>query len=264
MRTGVVEIACKHGTNAIPLLAGLPQSHRRAITGSYFGCGVSNSAAVRSRFMTREQVSTRSSADNVRVAVTRTLFVSCTVFFVLSQPHITERIASAASLQRDTTVVLGRVERDLTGDGELEILRVVGVGPTIYDLGVTFTVESAGKTIYRYDMRRMTRTANRHVKSRAQYRAWIKEFGRSFFLEKKFMRPQEYVDYLRRHARRHIADIPNRIDQQASDAVTGSVVWEEMQNSPITIFTFSPGGDTIEAIGWNVRAGRFYSLLSCC
>ena len=207
---------------------------------------------------------TQRSADNARVATTRTLFVSCAVLFVLSQQYIAGRITSAARLQPDTTVVLGHTERDLTGDGQPEILRVVGVGPTIYDLGVTFTIESAGKTIYRYDMHRMTRTADGSVKSRAQYRAWIKGFGQSFFIEKHFMRPQEYVEYLRAHARLHIAEIPNLIDRQASHTVPGTVIWEEMLNSPITIFTFSPGGDTIEAIGWHARAGRFYSLLSCC
>jgi len=32
----------------------------------------------------------------------------------------------------------------------------------------------------------------------------------------------------------------------------------------VTIFTFSPGGDAIVAIGWSARAGRFYRLLECC
>ena len=177
-------------------------------------------------------------------------------------------MAFTPALHADTTVVLGHVERDLTGDGKPEILRVVGVGPSIYDLAVTFTIESAGKTIYRNEMERMTRTvgfdAGRHVISEEQHLIRIKEFGQSFFSEKKFMRPQEYVEYLRAHARRHIADIPNLIDRQASDTVPGSVIWEGMLNSPITIFTFSPGGDGIEAIGWHAPAGRFYELLSCC
>ena len=175
-------------------------------------------------------------------------------------------MASTLALQADTTVVLGHTERDLTGDGKPEILRVVGVGPSIYDLGVTFTIESAGKTIYRYDMRRMTRTADRHVKSPAQYRAWIKEYGQSFFLEKKFTRPQEFVEFLRASARGHIAKIPTVIerDRLPSDQVPGSVIWAEIQQAPVTIFRFSPGGDSIEAIGWNARAGRFYRLLSCC
>jgi len=202
--------------------------------------------------------------------MTRTPFVSCAVLFVVSLQHSAERLASAASLQADTTVVLGHAERDLTGDGKPEILRVVGVGPTIYNLGVTFTIASAGKTIYKYDMGRMTRTvgfdAGRHVVSPEQHRARIKEYGQWFFGERNFMRPQEYVEYLRAHARLHIAEIPNVIagDQQASDTVPGTVIWEEILNSPVTIFTFSPGGDSIEAIGWNARAGRFYRLLECC
>ena len=74
------------------------------------------------------------------------------------------------------------------------------------------------------------------------------------------------MEYLRAHARLHITEIPNVIagDRQASDTVPGNVIWEEILSSPVTIFTFSPGGDLIEAIGWNVRAGRFYRLLSCC
>jgi hypothetical protein len=49
-----------------------------------------------------------------------------------------------------------------------------------------------------------------------------------------------------------------------SDQVPGTVIWDEIQQAAVTIFRFSPGGDTIEAIGWNARAGRFYPLLSCC
>ena len=177
-------------------------------------------------------------------------------------------MALTSALQANTTVLLGHAERDLTGDGKPEILRVVGVGPSIYDLGVTFTVESAGTTIYRYDMGRMTRTvgydAGRHVISEEQHRARIKDFGSWFFDDKKFMRPQEYVDFLRAEARGHIAEIPHLIDRQADKTVTGSAIWEAMLNSPITIFTFSPGGDSINAIGWHAPVGRFYELLSCC
>ena len=119
----------------------------------------------------------------------------CAVLALGVPIYFAETMASAASRQPDTTVVLGHVERDLTGDGTPEILRVVGVGPSIYDLGVTFTIESAGKPIYKYDMARMTRTvgfdAGRHVVSPAQHRARIKEYGQWFFGEKKFMRPPD-------------------------------------------------------------------------
>lgn len=135
---------------------------------------------------------------------------------------------------------------------------------------MTFTIESAGKTMYRYDMQRMTRTvgydAGRHVISEAQHRTGIKEYGPWFFGKEKFQRPKEFVEFLRTSARGHIAEIPNVIDRdrQSTDRVPGTVIWEEIQQAPVTIFTFSPGGDRIVAIGWHARTGRFYSLLSCC
>ena len=179
-------------------------------------------------------------------------------------------IASTALLQADTPVVLGGVERDLTGDGQPEILRVVGVGPTIDNLDLTFTIESAGRTIYRSRLAPLTRTAGcdagRHVVSAEEHRARIEEFGAWFFAEEKFQRPAEFVDSLRVHARGRVAEIPDVIarDREASDIAAGSVIWQEIQNSLVTIFTFSPGGDSIVAIGWNARAGRFYRLLECC
>jgi len=179
-------------------------------------------------------------------------------------------IASAVLFQADTTVVLGLVERDLTGDGEPETLRVVGVGPTIDNLEATFTIESAGKAIYRFELERLTRTvgfdAGRHVLSAEQHRARLMEFRQWFFADQKFQRPEEFVDSLRVMARLRVAEIPDVIarDRQPSDPRDGSVIWEEILNSPVTIFTFSPGGDAIVAIGWSARAGRFYRLLECC
>lgn len=98
-------------------------------------------------------------------------------------------IASAVSLQPDTTVVLGLVERDLTGDGKPETLRVVGVGPTIDNLEPTFTIESAGKTIYRFKLERLTRTvglnAGRQALSAEQHRARLTELRQWFFAQKR-------------------------------------------------------------------------------
>jgi len=175
-----------------------------------------------------------------------------------------------AALQQNTTVVLGHAERDLTGDGKPEILRVVGVGPTIDDLSVTFTIESRGRTIYRFDMGRMTRTVgygtSRQVLSPQQHRDRIKQFGAVFFDKRKFEPPAEFIKSLRRMSESAVGEIPYVIerDRDVSDAVAGSVIWQEIQSAPVTIFWFSPGGDRIEAIGWNARAGRFYPLLECC
>ena len=174
------------------------------------------------------------------------------------------------ALQADTTVVLGHTERDMTGDGKPEILRVVGTGPTIDDLAVTFTIESGAKTIYRYDMGRWTRTigydGSRAVLSAAQHRARLKEFGSIFFDERKFESPAEFVESLQRQARLHVAEIPKVIDgdRDPKDTVAGAVIWQEILNAPIQVFSFNPGGDRVEVIGWNARAGRFYRLLECC
>ena len=172
-------------------------------------------------------------------------------------------MALTLARQTDTTHLLAQAERDLTGDGKPEILRVLGVGPSIDDLSVTFTIESAGKVIYRHDLRRVARPANSDGVPPAYYRASIKEY---FFIDKHFMRPQEYLEFLRVHARLHIDEIPDVIesDRAPSDPVPGAVIWDEIQQAGVTIFTFSPGGDIIEAIGWNARANRFYRLLSCC
>lgn len=67
-------------------------------------------------------------------------------------------------------------------------------------------------------------------------------------------------------ARLRVPEIPDVIarDKQPSDRRDGGEIWEEILKSPVTIFTFSPGGDAIVAIGWSARAGRFYRLLECC
>src|SRR5688572_32530028 len=150
------------------------------------------------------------------------------------------------ALQASTPVVLGMVERDLTGDGEPEILRVVGVGPTTDNLAVTFTIESAGRTIYRFELAPLTRTvgfdAGRQVVSAEAQRARIKDFGRTFFAAEKFQRPSEFLESLRGSARGRAAEIPEVIarDRQASDPRAGSVIWQEILESRATIFTFSP------------------------
>ena len=78
-------------------------------------------------------------------------------------------------LQPDTKIVLGVVERDLTGDGKPEILRVVGAGPTRDTLEVTFTIESEGKGVYRSRLMPV-------VSDRAR----VEEFRRWFFGREKY------------------------------------------------------------------------------
>ena len=179
-------------------------------------------------------------------------------------------IAFSVVFQTATTVVLGLVERDLTGDGEPETLRVLGAGPTVGDLSATFTIESAGRTIYQFQLERLTRTVGvdggRQVISPEQHRARLKEFGGSFFAAGKFQQPPEFVSGLAKMAPGRVAQIPDVIarDRASSDMRDGRVIWQEIQESPVTIFTFSPGGDAVVAIGWSPQASRFYRLVECC
>src|SRR5947199_7874391 len=84
----------------------------------------------------------------------------------------------------DTTVRLGTVERDLTGDGVPETLSLTGRGQTVDSLEVTFTITSSGRTVYERKWP-MTRAigfdAGRRLLSAAEHRARLNEFGRSFF-----------------------------------------------------------------------------------
>jgi hypothetical protein len=177
---------------------------------------------------------------------------------------------SGESDHADTTVILGVVERDLTGDGKPETLRVAGVGHTVDSLAVTFSIEASGRTIYRFSLAPLTRTvgfdAGRRTMSAGEHRARLKEFGPRFFADAKFQSPSAFVDSLRVWARGRVAKIPELIarDQQPTDSVSAIRIWGDIQNSPATIFTFSPGGDAIVAIGWSARAQRFYRLLECC
>lgn len=179
-------------------------------------------------------------------------------------------IASAVWLQTDKTMNLGSVERDLTGDGKPETLRLVGVGPAIDDLDITFTIESEGRTIYRSKMMPLTRSvgfdAGRRTLSLEQFRARLEEFPRGFFGKEKFLPPAAFVDHLHSMSREAVADIPKAIarDRPPAETRDGGEIWKEIFNSPVTIFEFSPGGDSVVAIGWSARAGRFYRLLECC
>jgi hypothetical protein len=179
-------------------------------------------------------------------------------------------IAWTVVAQPDAGIVLGLVERDLTGDGKPEILRVVAVRTALDNLDMTFTIESAGQTIFRFTLDPWSRTvgfdASRRIITAEEQRARLKDFRRGFFADGKFQRPAEFVESLRAMAPGRVAEIPDVIarDHQAGDTRDASEIWEGILNSPVTIFTFSPGKDAVLAIGWNARAGRFYRLLECC
>jgi hypothetical protein len=176
----------------------------------------------------------------------------------------------AAVVGSQTSPVVAEVERDLTGDGRPEVLRLVRDAAPNGEPGLAFTIESAGRSIYRCrvalpwnDSRR--EGARKELSADAQ-RLQLSEFSRWFFDDEKFQRPDEFVAGLRRQSISAVDEISDVIarDRGGLDSRTGSLIWHEVRSAPVTIFTFSPGGDTVVALGWSARAGRFYRLLECC
>lgn len=206
-------------------------------------------------------------------------------------------VAMVALVPQDTVLVLGVHEADLTGDGEVEVLRVVGVGASIDSLAVTFTIESAGETLFAAQLSPLTRTvgfdAGRRRLSRAEHLQRLEDFGAQFFREDRFRTPAEFLDMLNLQLRRHVALIPvviardrrrrpvmdslaalglapgqvrlqaNRI-LSASDTTGAGAIWNDIQSHGGLVFQFSPGGDTSLAIGWSEADHQFYRLLECC
>lgn len=170
----------------------------------------------------------------------------------------------------DTTVLLARAERDLTGDGKPEVMTLVGVGKTLDSLDVTFSIESGGRRVYRAPIRLPTHRAFDRTLRRTlgmEYSTWLQDVGRSFFAETKFQTPAAFVANLRDAAPGHIADIANVIARDggfAADTARSGTIWRHVQASRAVIFEFSRGGDDAGAIVWSVADGRFYRIFECC
>jgi hypothetical protein len=167
----------------------------------------------------------------------------------------------------DTNVTFGTVTRDLTGDAILETLTLTGSGRTIGDLAVTLTIRAPGRILYT-QIWRLTRAdfdSHRRI-SDAELRNRLADYGRSFFADSQFTSPTRFLSWLQAAARFHVPQIPDVIagDMTPRDSARAQSVWEQMQAAPITLFSFSPGGDRVIVIGWRATDQRFYNLLECC
>jgi hypothetical protein len=171
----------------------------------------------------------------------------------------------------DTTLVIGRMERDLTGDGKPEVLTLVGTGKTIDSLDVTLSIESLGETVYRTTIGPLTRRVgfdgDRRMRTPTEQRRWLAEFPGWFFHKDKFLRPADFIAAWRRNGPAHADEFAEVIARDGGfypDTLRAMKIWAEIQRSGATIFEFSPGGDTVMAIAWSVRDSRFYRLVECC
>ena len=187
--------------------------------------------------------------------------------------------------EADTVVTLGMVERDLTGDGRPEVLRLTGVGQPSDSLDVTLVIESSGDTLFQTRLRPLTRTVGfdrrRGKLSPAEYRSRLDQYGGWFFGDGKFARPAEFVAQLgqarraavpyliARDRRSQLIDSLRAAGRPASeagpnDSADAVDAWEKIQSSGVTVFTYSPGGDAVYGIVWSARDRRFYRIWECC
>jgi hypothetical protein len=167
----------------------------------------------------------------------------------------------------DTNHTLGQVTRDLTGDGIPETLTLTGDGRTIGDLSVTLTIRAPGRLLYTQAWRLTLAGFDSHRRvSDAELQARLADYRRSFFADSQFMSPARFLSWLQASARLHIPLIPDVIagNMTPRDSARAQVIWQQMQAAPITLFSFSPGGDRVMMIGWSAADQRFYNLLECC
>lgn len=175
--------------------------------------------------------------------------------------------ASVGSVPGDTTVVLGSRNLDVTGDGEPELLQVIGTGESLDSLAVTFSITSSGRVLYGESLRPMTRSvgfdAGKRKLSPAEHHQRLADFESFFFAEEKFMSAEEFVDKLSDGMAGHIGRIPDVIARDGGGERAAGI-WDEIQHRGVVVFEFSGGGDGVAAIAWSEDDQRFYRLWECC
>lgn len=178
-------------------------------------------------------------------------------------------IAAFGVAPADTTIVLGSHRVDLTGEGEPEVLQLIGVGKSLDNLEVTLLITSSDDTLYNRRLRSLTRTigfdAGRRVLTEAEHRKFIEEYESFFFASSKFRTPDEFTEKL---LPTMIEDIPGVIAAQRKNAggddSGAKRIWEEIKTSGVLTFQYSAGGDAVTAIAWSQLDQRFYHLWHCC
>lgn len=175
------------------------------------------------------------------------------------------------STPADTVVVLGSRSVDMTGDGQPELLQVVGAGESLDSLDVTFSIIASDQVLYSDRLRTMTPTAGfdagRRTLSPEDYRRRLAEFEARFFAEQKFLTTDEFIEKLRGRASRHIHQIQRviaRDGEGSMDLEKADAVWEDIQGRALVVFEYSGGGDGITAIAWSEIDRRFHRLWECC
>ncbi len=174
-------------------------------------------------------------------------------------------------MSSDTTDVLASRSVDLTGDGQAEVLEVIGIQRSPDSLDVSFVIRAPRGLLYEAPLAPLTRTVGFDAGGRrlsvAEYQDLVDGYGDFFLSENKFRTATEFEDYLRRSAPRHVSaitDVMARASEGSLDRAGASLVWNSIKRRGGKVFEYSPGGDGIVAIAWSQKNERFYRLIECC
>lgn len=159
-------------------------------------------------------------------------------------------VLSTLLLAADTTVVLSERSQDLTGDGLLERMRLVGQGDLTDSLFVTLTIESSEDTLYSDTFivdRELGFDAGRYVATDEQWADLLGYYESVFFDDSKFARIQEVPSV--------VLVRPRDLSERA---------WESLLDSNAAVFQYSPGGDRVYSLAWIPERRRFLDVAPCC
>lgn len=188
--------------------------------------------------------------------------------------------------QRDRSV-----ERDLTGDGQPERLRLALSGTEPGDLEVAFTVSSGGRELFSEDWNsRLYFVYAEPIEDIPpdSVRARVRDRVSEFFAAEKFgkvavddmVTPAIATDLIARQLAyaEALESLPDDMPEEEAELAAhdranadsdryraeASAIWREMLDASLPTFVFFSGGEYTRTIAWSPSAGRFFSIWECC
>jgi hypothetical protein len=176
-------------------------------------------------------------------------------------------------VQPDTVVVIGETARDLTGDGRLETISLVGRGRSIDSLAVRLVITAGSDTIYVDDLAPITRRVGFdgpvRTRTRPEQRRHLRDLEAFYFGGETFRHAADFIAMLEQAAPRHLDEVVPLIARQwsghaAREMGSAEEVWAEIRRRNGIVFQYARGGDGLTAIAWSTGDQRFYRLWECC
>jgi hypothetical protein len=183
----------------------------------------------------------------------------------------------------DTALVLGSREIDMTGDGRPETLVLLGIGPSLDSLDLTFQIIADDRIVFAAAMRPLTRRivadGQPRFRTPSEQLDYVAEYGRSFFADSRFVPAPRFLESYNRGTNPPSRRIPDVIARHrvayranplggldlgpAADTTGAGSVLQEILAGGRPVFRISIGYDNTTEIAWSRLDQRFYRLIAC-